>query len=73
MLLISHLVIKITTNYLKIYDTVSQSVIYPNPSWDIRSGQTFYTVRPHAVCTVQTFRNAQTGPMLYMFVNYYHR
>eukprot|EP00596_Hydrurales_sp_CCMP1899_P008838 CAMPEP_0119039226 /NCGR_PEP_ID=MMETSP1177-20130426/8629_1 /TAXON_ID=2985 /ORGANISM="Ochromonas sp, Strain CCMP1899" /LENGTH=360 /DNA_ID=CAMNT_0007002873 /DNA_START=652 /DNA_END=1731 /DNA_ORIENTATION=- len=29
--------------------------------------------RPHAVCTVQTFRNAQTGPMLYLFVSYYHR
>jgi len=29
--------------------------------------------RPHAVCTVQTFRNSQTGPMLYLFVSYYHR
>jgi len=28
--------------------------------------------RPHAVCTVQTFRNNQTGPMLYAFVHYYH-
>jgi len=27
--------------------------------------------RPHAVCTVQTFRNNQTGPMLYAFVQYY--
>ena len=27
--------------------------------------------RPHAVCTVQTFRNSQTGAMLYMFVAYY--
>jgi hypothetical protein len=27
--------------------------------------------RPHAVCTVQTFRNSQTGAMLYMFVSYY--
>jgi hypothetical protein len=23
--------------------------------------------KPHAVCTVQTFRNVQTGPMLYLF------
>ena len=29
--------------------------------------------RPHAVCTVQTFRNAQTGPMLYLFVSYYSK
>jgi hypothetical protein len=29
--------------------------------------------RSHAVCTVQTFRNAQTGPMLYLFISYYHR
>eukprot|EP01034_Spumella_vulgaris_P034029 gene34029-41965_t len=27
--------------------------------------------RPNAVCTVQTFRNPQTGPMLYLFVAYY--
>jgi hypothetical protein len=27
--------------------------------------------RPHAVCTVQTFRNAQSGPMLYLFTAYY--
>jgi hypothetical protein len=27
--------------------------------------------RPHAVCTVQTFRNPQSGPLLYMFVVYY--
>ena len=29
--------------------------------------------RPHAVCTVQTFRNIQSGPMLYLFVAYYQR
>eukprot|EP01036_Dinobryon_divergens_P032366 gene32366-41935_t len=29
--------------------------------------------RPHAVCTVQTFKNSQSGPMLFMFVSYYHR
>lgn len=29
--------------------------------------------RPHAVCTVQTFRNHQTGPMLYLFTMYYQR
>jgi len=29
--------------------------------------------RPHAVCTVQTFRNHQTGPMLFLFVMYYQR
>jgi hypothetical protein len=29
--------------------------------------------RPHAVCTVQTFRNPQTGPMLFVFVMYYQR
>lgn len=27
--------------------------------------------RPHAVCTVQTFKNAQSGAMLYMFIAYY--
>ena len=37
-----------------------------------RSGN-MYAYRPHSVCTVQTFRNAQTGPMLYLFVSYYHR
>jgi hypothetical protein len=29
--------------------------------------------RPHAVCTVQTFRNHQTGPMLFLFTKYYQR
>jgi hypothetical protein len=29
--------------------------------------------RPHAVCAVQTFRNPQTGPMLFVFVMYYQR
>ena len=29
--------------------------------------------RPNAVCTVLTFRNEQTGPMLHLFVDYYHR
>lgn len=29
--------------------------------------------RPHAVCTVQTFKNAQSGAMLYMFIAYYQR
>jgi hypothetical protein len=29
--------------------------------------------RPHAVCTVQTFKNAQTGPMLYLFAIFYYR
>ena len=29
--------------------------------------------RPHAVCTVQTFRNHQTGPMLFLFTMYYQR
>lgn len=29
--------------------------------------------RPHAVCTVQTFRNHQTGPMLFLFTRYYQR
>lgn len=29
--------------------------------------------RPHAVCTVQTFRNDQTGIMLHAFVDYYYR
>eukprot|EP01038_Epipyxis_sp_PR26KG_P008885 gene8885-11984_t len=28
--------------------------------------------RPHAVCTVQTFRNLQTGSMLYLFISFYH-
>ena len=28
--------------------------------------------RSHAVVTVQTFKNQQTGPMLYAFVAYYH-
>ena len=27
--------------------------------------------RPHSICTVQTFRNAQSGPMLYAFVKYH--
>jgi hypothetical protein len=27
--------------------------------------------RTHAVCTVQTFRNSQSGPMLYLFAAYY--
>eukprot|EP00605_Chrysophyceae_sp_TOSAG23-4_P000234 GSChrysophyteH1.ASY1.ANO1.271.1 assembled CDS len=27
--------------------------------------------RPHAICTVQTFRNAQSGPMLYAFVKFH--
>jgi hypothetical protein len=27
--------------------------------------------RPHAICTVQTFRNAQSGPMLYAFIKYH--
>ena len=29
--------------------------------------------RVHAVCTVQTFRNPQSGTMLYLFVQYYQR
>ncbi len=29
--------------------------------------------RPNAVCTVQTFRNAQSGAMLYFFVLFYQR
>ena len=29
--------------------------------------------RPFAVCTVQTFRNPHSGPMLYLFVDYYYR
>eukprot|EP01032_Pedospumella_encystans_P020877 gene20877-23708_t len=29
--------------------------------------------RPHAVCTVQTFKNAQSGAMLYMFIAYYQQ
>ncbi len=40
---------------------------------DAAAGGTAAVYRPHAVCTVQTFRNAQTGPMLYLFVSYYHR
>jgi len=28
-------------------------------------------LRHHGVCTVQTFKNPFTGPMLYMFVLYY--
>ncbi len=27
--------------------------------------------RPHAVCTVQTFKNQFTGPMMYFFIAYY--
>lgn len=30
-------------------------------------------LRPHAVCTVQTFRNQMTGPMLFMFASYWQR
>lgn len=35
--------------------------------------QQYLDPRPHAVCTVQTFRNAITGPMLWLFVEFYHR
>ncbi len=28
--------------------------------------------RPHAVCTVQTFKNQYSGPMMYFFIRYYH-
>jgi hypothetical protein len=31
----------------------------------------WYDPRPHAVCTVQTFANNQTGPMMYAFAAYY--
>ena len=30
-------------------------------------------LRLHAVCIVQTFRNPQTGPMLYLFVQHWYR
>ena len=29
--------------------------------------------RPLAACTVQTFRNSQSGPMLYLFISYYQK
>jgi hypothetical protein len=32
---------------------------------------TSIATRTHAVCTVQTFRNSQTGPMLYLFAAYH--
>jgi len=35
--------------------------------------QGFHAARPHAVCAVQTFQNPGTGPMLYMFVQYWYR
>lgn len=35
----------------------------------VRSGE----ARSHAVCTVQTFRNQQSGPMLYLFAKYYQQ
>jgi hypothetical protein len=33
--------------------------------------QTLSNYRPHAVCTVQTFKNQFTGPMMYFFIAYY--
>ncbi|KAJ1428425.1 hypothetical protein B484DRAFT_67501 [Ochromonadaceae sp. CCMP2298] len=38
-----------------------------------QGGQGQEGARPHAVCTVQTFRNAQTGAMLYMFIAWYQK
>jgi hypothetical protein len=32
---------------------------------------TYPDIYSHAVCAVQTFRNPQSGPMLYLFVKYY--
>lgn len=37
----------------------------------IKSKEPTRASRPHAVCVVQTFRNPQTGPMLYMFAAYW--
>jgi len=34
--------------------------------------QALTNYRPHAVCTVQTFKNQFTGPMMYFFIAYYH-
>lgn len=39
----------------------------------IGSDGLIHSLRYHAVCVVQTFRNPQSGPMLSLFVKYYHR
>jgi hypothetical protein len=44
---------------------------YPATDRSLRIKDTARLNRPHAVCVVQTFRNAQTGPMLFMFALYW--
>lgn len=45
----------------------------PASSRAVRVKESQRSNRPHAVCAVQTFRNPQTGPMLYMFAAYWIR
>ena len=64
----------LAARYLKVIDLFPPESVDKEGITSTRTAAAATTVhRPHAVCTVQTFRNAQTGPMLYLFVSYYHR